>query len=115
MLGWVGFCWTRISSEHNLDMHTLMSIISEEATAILYSKPTSTRNPDCEEEVALILADRQLSIIQNNTEETTRLTKLLKKTARKLKTYKMIAKFVEDKWDPIKLYKKKVTFQNTLS
>eukprot|EP00972_Heterocapsa_arctica_P074218 10954589-Heterocapsa_arctica.AAC.1 len=83
-----------------------MSIISDEATAILYSKPATRLNPDCEDQLAAIIANRQLAIIHNKTEETERLTKLLKNTPRKLKSDKKIATFVEDKWDPIKLYKK---------
>eukprot|EP00972_Heterocapsa_arctica_P007153 1044540-Heterocapsa_arctica.AAC.1 len=83
-----------------------MNIISEKANALLTRKPPTSKNNDCEEEVAEIIANIQLALIQNNTEEIEVLTKLLKKTSRELKTAKMIANFQNDKWDPINMYKK---------
>eukprot|EP00972_Heterocapsa_arctica_P055951 8252783-Heterocapsa_arctica.AAC.1 len=64
-----------------------MNIISEEANALLTRKPPTTKTNDCEEELAEIIANRQLALIQNNTEE-------------------VEANFQNDKWDPIKMYKK---------
>eukprot|EP00972_Heterocapsa_arctica_P080608 11880233-Heterocapsa_arctica.AAC.1 len=77
---------TRILAEPNLDMHTVMIIISDEATANLYSKPTLTKNPDREDELADIIASRQLALILGDTIEVERLAKHLKKTSRKLKS-----------------------------
>eukprot|EP00972_Heterocapsa_arctica_P041420 6108442-Heterocapsa_arctica.AAC.1 len=59
-------------------MNTLMTIISEEATAILYNKPTLTKKQDCVDELADIIASRQLALIRGDAEEVERITKLLK-------------------------------------
>eukprot|EP00972_Heterocapsa_arctica_P023920 3523254-Heterocapsa_arctica.AAC.1 len=59
-------------------MDTLMTIISEEATAILYNKPSLTKKKDCEDEIVDIIASRHLALIQRDTEEVERITKLLK-------------------------------------
>ena len=90
-------------------MRTLARAAEEKLTL----KPPRVRKRDCHPELERLVACRQIALEQDDGEEAKRITRLLKRRARKIRTEEQISKFKDWEWDPIKYFKKRYTAKIT--
>ena len=65
-------------------------------------KPPRVKKRDCHPDLERLVACRKIALEQDDEEEIKRLTILLKRRARKMRTEERINKFQDWEWDPMK-------------
>ena len=88
------------------NMGDYMKLISEAAEEKLTLRPPGNKKGDCHPELERIIKERKEALLRDDAEEVIRITKHLKKRARKIRTESRIQKLREADWDPIKAEKK---------
>ena len=88
------------------DMAGFMEVCAKAAEEKLTLKPPRVKKRDCHPELKRIVADRRIALQQDNGEEVIRLTKLLKRRARRIRVEEQMNKFQNSEWDPIRFCKK---------
>ena len=81
-------------------MRTLARAAEEKLTL----KLPRVRKRDCHPELERLVACRKIALEQDDEEEVKRITRLLKRRARKIRTEEQINKFKAWVWDPIKYF-----------
>ena len=80
-------------------MEGFMKTLAAAAEERLTLKPKRERKRDCHPELERIIRDRDAALQANNKDEVVRITKLLKRRARKLRMDDQIQKFKDADWD----------------
>ena len=84
------------------DMAGFMEALANAAEEKLTLKPPRIKKKGCHPELERIVACRKIALEHDDEEEVKRLTRLLKRRARKTRTEEQIGKFRDWEWDPIK-------------
>ena len=87
------------------DMESFMRTLARAAEEQLTLKPPRVKKRDCHPELEKLVACRKIALEQYGEEEVKRITRLLKRRARKIRTEEQINKFKAWVWDPIKYFK----------
>ena len=90
-----------------------MKTLAAAAEGKLTLKPKREKKRDCHPELERIVHERDAALQANNKDEVVRITKLLKRRPRKIRTDGQIQKFKEAGWDPVKWQKKGYTPDHT--
>ena len=88
--------------------------LTKEAARHAFDKPkTRGKRQDCDARLRRIINDRKSATMRHDDVTVKRLTRELKKLARKIKTEKLISELSDNKWDPVKMHKKGYTPKHT--
>ena len=79
-----------------------MRILAMAAEEKLTLKPPRIKKKDCHPELERRVACRKIALEQDDEEEVKRITRLLKRRARKIRSEEQIDKSKDWGWDPIK-------------
>ena len=82
-----------------------MGTLARAAEEKLTLKPPRVKKRDCHPELERLVACRKIALEQDDEEEVKRITRLLKRRARKIRTEEQTNKFKDWEWDPIKYFK----------
>ena len=88
------------------DMTGFIEALARAAEEKLTLRPPRVKKRDCHPELERIVACRKIALEQDDEEEVKRLTKLLKRRARRIRTEEQMNKFQDWEWDPVKYYKR---------
>ena len=83
-----------------------METLARAAEEKLSFRPPRIKKRDCHPELERIVACRKIALEPDGEDEIKRLTKLLKRRARRIRTEKQINKFQDQEWDRVKYYKR---------
>ena len=83
-------------------MDSFTTTLAKAREAKLTLKPPRIKKRDCHPELERLVACRKTALEQDDEEQVKRLTRLLKRRARKIRTEEHINKFKDWEWDPIK-------------
>ena len=73
---------------------------------LTFSQPRVNKR-DCNPELERIVACRKIALEQDDEQEVKRLTELLKRRTRRIRTEEQMNKSQDWEWDPVKSYKKR--------
>ena len=82
------------------DMEGFLRILAMAAEGKLTLKPPSIKKKYCHPELERLVACRKIALEQDDEEEEKRITRLLKRRARKIRSEVQINKFKDMEWEP---------------
>ena len=85
-------------------MAGFMEALARAAEEKLTLRPPRMRKRNCHPELERIVACRKIALEQDGEDEVKRSTKLLKRSARRIRTEEQMNKFQDWEWDPVKYY-----------
>ena len=87
-------------------MAGFMEALARAAEEKLTLRPPRVKKRDCHPELEHIVACRKIALEQDDEDEIKRLTKLLQRRARRIRTEEQMNKFQDWGWDPVKYYER---------
>ena len=100
-------------SQQEATLQDLCNAMEDAARNNLHIKPPGRKKKDCHPEIKALIGQRLRALQDNGYEAIKDITKLLKKTARRIRVNQQITSLKDHAWEPVKYLKKNVVARHT--